>query len=368
VRVTANENANATYTFTANATLTVSDLQILSGSNNQSAAINTPFANPLVVEVRNQGVARSGVTVNFAVTSGSVVLSSNSAVTDNAGRASVTATAGPVPGPAVVTASVGNLSAPFNLTVRLGGPELTLDNFFNAASFARGANALSPCGVALVMAAGLAQGIQGTVVPNSVVGPLPLTLAGVSIQVGNSFSPIYNVSNMNGSESATFQVPCDAPVGNAQVIVRAGGASSTISVPVNAVSPGVFQFLDSDGLRRAVILKPDGTFATAANPARQGEIVRAYVTGIGPGQPAVSTNSPGIPGLQTQAQNPVIVGVNNAGVRVVSATLAENLIGIYEVAFEIPSGTAPGLNAPLGFAVDLNGQLVFANGSAIPIQ
>jgi uncharacterized protein (TIGR03437 family) len=186
--------------------------------------------------------------------------------------------------------------------------------------------------------------------------------------VGNSLAPIYNVSNISGTEAATFQVPCDAAVGNNQVTVRVGSSSVNATVPVNAVSPGVFQFQDTDGQRRAVILRPDGTFASAANPARRGEIVRMYVTGIGSGVPAVGTNSPGIPGVQTQAQNPVIVGVNNAGVRVVSATLAENLIGIWEVAFEIPNDTAGGSSAPLGFAVDLNGQLMFANGSAIPVQ
>jgi uncharacterized protein (TIGR03437 family) len=340
------------------------DLQILSG-NNQAAPVNTAFANPLMVQLSSQ---QSGVTVNFAVTSGSVVLSSATALTDSSGRASVSATAGPTAGPAVVTASIGNISRSFNLTVGQAGPQLTSNSFFNAASFARGDAALSPCGVAMVVAPGLAPGIQGAVLPPNLVGPLPTLLAGVSVQFGNSLAPIYNVSNMNGMETATFQVPCDAAVGNNQITVRAGSSSANTTVPVNAISPGVFQFQDTDGQRRAVILRPDGSFASVGNPARRGEIVRMYVTGIGPGQPAVGTNSPGIPGVQTQAQNPVIVGVNNAGVRVVSATLAENLIGVYEVAFEIPSDTAAGSNAPLGFAVDLSGQLMFGNGSAIAVQ
>jgi uncharacterized protein (TIGR03437 family) len=232
----------------------------------------------------------------------------------------------------------------------------------------RGDNALAPCAVAQIVAPGLAPGIQGVVTPSNLIGPLPLLLAGVTIQMGPSFAPIYNVSNIAGTETVTFQVPCDIPAGNTQVTVRVGGGSQTVTVPVQAVSPGVFEFQDTDGRRRAIIVRPDGSFATLNNPARRGEIVRLYATGIGQGRPNVGSNQPGIPGVETVAVNPIVVGVNNAGVRVVSATLAHNLIGVYEVAFEIPSDTPAGSNVPLGFAVDMNGTLVFGNGSTIPIQ
>ena len=45
--------------------------------------------------------------------------------------------------------------------------------------------------------------------------------------------------------------------------------------------PGVYQQIDSDGVARAVVLRPDGSFATPSNPARRGETVVAYVTRTG---------------------------------------------------------------------------------------
>ena len=64
----------------------------------------------------------------------------------------------------------------------------------------------------------------------------------------------------------------------------------------------------------------------------------------------------------------VVVGVNNAGVRVVAAKAAYGLVGVYEVQFEVPSGTATGNDAPFAIAVYQGTSLLFGNASAIPIQ
>ena len=43
-----------------------------------------------------------------------------------------------------------------------------------------------------------------------------------------------------------------------------------------------------------------------------------------------------VPGIDAIVMGQVIVGVNNAGARLMSARSAPNLIGVYEVAFQIP--------------------------------
>jgi uncharacterized protein (TIGR03437 family) len=64
----------------------------------------------------------------------------------------------------------------------------------------------------------------------------------------------------------------------------------------------------------------------------------------------------------------VIVGVNNAGVRVISATYVPGSIGVYQVTFEVPSDTATGTRLNLALALaDSTGNLIFAPGSFIPI-
>lgn len=350
--------------FTATTNISVTALQKVAGDG-QDAAINTAFAQPLVVQVNTSaGQPASGITVQWAVTSGSVTLASATSATNAQGQASNTVQAGPTTGPAVVTASVGGFSVAFNLTVRLAGPaNLT---FVNGAGFQQ--NFIAPCGVATIRGTGLAPGIQGTVVPG-LFGPLPLQLANVTVQFGNSFAPIYNVANSGGQESVTVQVPCEVQPGAVPVTIRVGGGNATVSAQVQAVAPGIFETTMSDGRRRAVLVKPDGTFVSLENPARRGETIRMYVTGLGPVTPAVATNSPGIPDTDSVVANlgNIIVGVANNGVRVVSAKYARDLIGVYEVAFVVPND-APTGSQNLAIAVVQAGAPVFGNGSAIPIQ
>ena len=69
------------------------------GGDNQSGATGVTLPNPLVVEIRDSaGNRQSGVTVNFAVTSGGGSVSPTSAVTNASGRASTTLTLGASPG------------------------------------------------------------------------------------------------------------------------------------------------------------------------------------------------------------------------------------------------------------------------------
>ena len=357
-------NQVVSVTFSATVNLVITTFQKLSGDG-QDAAQGTAFAQPLVVQVNNAGVPVSGATVNFAVASGSATLSAASAVTNTQGQASVSVTAGQTIGPVAVTASIGSFTQTFNLTVRPPGPSnLT---FLNGAGFQQ--NFIAPCGTAQITGSGLAPGIQGAVVP-TYFGPMPLVVANVSVQFGNSFAPIYSVANISGQQSVTVQVPCEVTPGTVPVTVKVGGGSGQFTVQVLPVAPGIFETAMSDNQRRAVLVKPDGTFVSLENPARKGEIIRMYVTGLGNTvTPAVATNSPGIPDTESNVTDlgSIIVGVNNAGVRVVLAKYARDLIGVYEVAFEVPADVPAG-NLPLAIAVNFAGTFVFGNPSSIPVQ
>jgi uncharacterized protein (TIGR03437 family) len=159
------------------------------------------------------------------------------------------------------------------------------------------------------------------------------------------------------------------------VTVNVSGGSAAVNVTVLPASPGIFETVMSDGVRRAVLLRQDGSFVSLANPARR-EIIRMYVTGMGPTVPAVGTNQFPSPVTDANVSGQVIVGIDNAGVRVVSARAAPNLIGVFEIAFEVPSNAPTGNNVVLSVAVnvsgdaDVNGRQVtrFSNGSTIPIQ
>jgi uncharacterized protein (TIGR03437 family) len=363
---------NVSATFTENVNLAVSAFQAVSG-NNQSAAVSTAFSQPLVVQVLNNGAPVVGAAVNFAVTSGSATLSAASANTDSQGRAQVTVQAGPTAGNVTITASLASFTQTFVLTVNPPGPSLTSDSFKNAASGLSGA--ISPCSLANIVAQGLAPGLQG-VIAAPLVGPLPLLVNNTTVAFSqppaiptNIFAPIWTVSNIGGQESMTIEVPCELSPGTATVTVNGPGGSKSINVQIQSAAPGIFETVGSDRRLRGVVIRPDGSFATRENPVRRGETAHMLVTGIGPVIPSIGTNQVGLPESDSVG-NPdnLIVGIDNSGIQVIRATNARNLVGVYEVSFVVPADARTGDSIPLAFAVVVNGNLVFGNGSLIAIQ
>ena len=360
-------------TFTVNVVPPVSQFTIVSG-NNQTVMTGAAFA-PLVVQVSEtvNGTAQpaANVTVDFAVTSGTATLGAASVTTNAQGQATETVTASSTSGPVVITATVpGTTLAP--LTFDLIASSLSITSITNAAGFQPGF--ISPCSLATIFGAGLATGIQGVV--SSFIEPM-MQMAGVSATFAGAQAPILAVVNENGQQSVNLQVPCDVTPGATPLVVTVNGASVTLNVNVMPFSPGVFQAPDpSDGKLRAVALRPDGSYVSVANPARQCEVIRAFATGMGQTTPPMNTDElygplvNGEPEDQNVADN-VIVGINNAGAVVVAAKHAQGMVGVYEVDFQVPAGTTTGNNAPFAVVVWVNTpqgiSSLFSEGSAIPI-
>jgi hypothetical protein len=96
-------------------------LTVVSG-NLQTAATLAQFANPLRVQVLQQGQPMMGASVFFTITSGvSATLSQSLVVTDSMGIASVDLTAGSTAGSLTVRAQSNGLSADFFETVQSPG-------------------------------------------------------------------------------------------------------------------------------------------------------------------------------------------------------------------------------------------------------
>lgn len=375
VTVALANNSQVQAVFTVNVNIIITGISALSGTPQQASELEA-FPDPLIVQVSNDSQPVAGVTVNFAVTSGSATLSSPSAVTDAEGHAQVTATAGETPGPVTVTATAVSsnqtYTTQFTLTVIPPGPIITSIN--NAAGFQDGF--ISPCSLATIFGSGLANGIQGVV--GAFISP-PTTMNNVSVTFGGVLAPILQMANVNGQEQLSVQVPCETQLGNVSMVVTANGAPSTpMDVTVVPVSPGIFETVMSDGKERAVLVRPDGSFVSLENPARRGETIRMFVTGLGQTTPALFTNefdplvmdSDGNLVAQLLAVNAkVVVGVNNGGVLVLSARYAAGMIGVYEVDFVVPEDTNTGNDAPFAIVlVSPDAPPVYGNGSLIPIQ
>ena len=336
VALTSNPNISATFGITANLPLT--GLQIVSG-NNQTALINSPFGAPLVVQVVSANGVASGVPVNYTI-SGPAFLSTSSVTTDNVGRASLNVVAGSIPGAVTVTATAsGGFSQTFSLTVIPQGPTLSSNSFYNGADFQLGS--ISPCGIATIIAPGVAAGVQGTAAYSG-IGALPYLLGGDSVTFGGAQAPIYNVANINGQQQVTVQVPCSVTPGSVAVVVNVGGGSGSANAIVQPASPGLFmtQFLNTT---IPVLERPDGSFVSQANPAHRGETLIAYVTGLGNTAPSVATNSLPAPGSNPAIQGTIVVGMNGGGVPgAVLSAVSTDIVGVQTVSFIVPS------NAPSG--------------------
>jgi uncharacterized protein (TIGR03437 family) len=364
---------SVTFSVTAVPIVTLTGLQIVSG-NYQTALVNATFGLPLVVQVNaSNGQPAANVGVQFSVT-GPASLSWSTVNTDSNGRAQVSVQAGATAGSVTVTATAGSFTQTFSLTVMPPGPTLTASSFYNGADFRAGS--ISPCSIATIIAPGLAPGIQGVVTPGSLFGPLPYLLASDAVSFNGIGAPIFNVASVSGQQQITVQVPCEvAPASSVPVMVTVNGASATVNVPVLVASPGIFQTTMSDGVSRAVIVRPDGSFVSLANPARRGEIVRAYATGLGVTSPSVGTNAIAIPGSDAMVQGIVIVGITNTagqgeGVRVTGARVAPDLIGVFEVPFQMPFDAVTGNNVSFSIGVyPVGGSApIYSVTAKIPIQ
>jgi uncharacterized protein (TIGR03437 family) len=348
--VAGSTTAPATFTLTAAQPVIVTSLAYQSGSN-QSAVVNSAFPLPLVVKVSVSSGSVQGIPVQFAVTQGAVTISATTANTDANGLAQVTATAGSVTGSANVVASipsfVGAGSVTFILTVAPSAPTLNAGSFVNGADYQ--GNSLSPCSLgALVTAAGTL-GIS-PISPAFPFRPAPSTA--LTIMIGTIPAPVLNITNnLNGQQLVEFQVPCNVAVSaSVPASVSIGGGVSTVNLNIQVASPGVFQDLGSDGVLRAVLIRPDGSFASITNPARQGENVTAVVTGLGPTNPPETTLNVASPTIQPVPTGIVVVGVAGGGTTINSVQSSTDLTGVFLVNFLVPTGQT-GNNVPFSVGV-----------------
>ena len=350
-----------TFSVTAVPNITITGISVVSG-NNQAAIVSTAFAAPLVVRVTASTGTPSGIPVQFSVSpAGAATLSATTVNTDSTGTAQVSVTAGATAGAVTVTASASGQSASFNLTVSPPGPVLTTAGFINAADMQRGA--IAPCSLGTILATGVAPGVQNTLFGSTTIGPLPTTLGGTQVIVNGIASPIVSIGmNSAGQQQVTFQVPCETTPGSSvPVTVNVGAGSASINVPVQTAAPGIFTTILSDNNIHAVIVRPDGSFVTLQNPARRGEAVTAFVTGLGPSIPSVPTGSLPAPGVIASPQYQVVVGMAGGGVPLIGAQLSPDRVGYWMVTFQIPAGVTTGNS--VSFSVS-----VIPTGASAPIS
>jgi uncharacterized protein (TIGR03437 family) len=207
-------------------------------------------------------------------------------------------------------------------------PALTaprIDAMVNAAGFENGP-----------LAPGMAVTLFGSnLAPNATAAPaglpLPASLEGTTVTLNGAAAPVRAVA----PGEVTFVVPYDVAGPLVDVVLRSRTGEAAVQTPIAAVSPGIF-LAGADGS----IYHGDGRRVWDFSPARSGEELVLYASGLGAVTPTVLAGlpAPSSPAARTDLAPRIRIGGQLAEVRF--AGLTPNLIGIYQVNFVVPAGLA----------------------------
>ena len=196
----------------------------------------------------------------------------------------------------------------------------------NAASFA--ANAISTGSLVSLFGSNLA---PVTWSAGSV--PLPLSLVDTSVTINGIDAPLLYVS----TNQINVQVPYEVAAGNATVVVRSGGLSSTpFSIAVLPAAPGLF----ADGQGQAAAINDGGSANSGGAPASPGSVISVYLTGIGPVSTSIEDGTAPAAGQTITATSSVTATIGGVPAEVQFAGLAPLYPGTAQVNIKVPAGAS----------------------------
>ena len=174
-------------------------------------------------------------------------------------------------------------------------------------------------------------------------GVLPTKLDGVSVMIGNN--PAYVSYISPGQINVVAPVTSSGPV--TVMVTNSSGTSAAFTVMSGQYNPAFFSWPGSQAVATHLdfseAVKP-GTFSGInTTPAKPGETIILWCTGLGPTTPAAPTGSL-VPSGQTTYGTSTLpsVTLNNAPVTVVGAALTPGAVGLYQVDVQIPSSISDG--------------------------
>jgi uncharacterized protein (TIGR03437 family) len=212
------------------------------------------------------------------------------------------------------------------------GVYINPQGILNGASFSPSGGPIAPGEFITIFGTGLATA-QTTATP-----PYPVSLGGVMVTVNGVNAPIYLVS----ATQLNVLVPYSVTGSTATIVVTNNGTTSnSVTVPLSTTAPGVFT-LNSAGVGPGAILHSNNTVVNTASPAKPGETVMVYLTGLGAVHPSVMDGTAGLSDPLSNVTETVTATIANLTAKVTYAGLAPGLPGLYQVNVVVPNGIAAG--------------------------
>jgi uncharacterized protein (TIGR03437 family) len=217
-----------------------------------------------------------------------------------------------------------------------GIPSFGANSTVNAASLAQGA--IAPGTIISISGANFA------VSPLSASSlPLPTILGNTSVTFNGVAAPLFSVSASQIYAQAPFNLP-DGVAASIQVS-QGNALSAAQTVNVAAASPGIF-IVDQASSAAAVLHAADYSLVTSSSPARPGEYLLIYCTGLGAVETSVASGAmaPSVPPDLTV--NAPTVNIARLSATVTYAGLAPDFVGLYQINVQAPANLPTG-NQPV---------------------
>ncbi|MBI2686363.1 MAG: hypothetical protein HYX27_08610 [Acidobacteria bacterium] len=362
---------------TVNATMRVTSEPIAS-LNTTSISLRAAAGAPVqIFNVAGTNRGRGTLTLSapaVAMTSGSGWLAADLVAGTNIVQ--VKAAAGNLsPGPYAGTVTINSngvngaqvIPVSFEVVAK-GNPLVTAGGVVNNATFAGG----DPLARGTIAAVFGEQFLFGDPIAATAL-PLNTTMGGVRVLVNNAPAPIYFVSY----GQINFEVPIEATIGTATVVVEANGQRSNgVTVPIANRAPRMLRLGVGD---YGIFVNTDQTFpvprntvlGTRGRPARPGETLVMYAIGLGPTIPSV-VNGAASPSSPLAQVTPIpVLQFGKTSISLSDATtplfagLTPGFVGLYQINVTLPATIEKGPNVP----VFLNmGDNVFSNTVELAIE
>jgi uncharacterized protein (TIGR03437 family) len=161
-------------------------------------------------------------------------------------------------------------------------------------------------------------------------GSLPTTLGGVQVLVNGTAAPIYSVAHTSSYDQINAVIPLSTTSTIASIQVTNGsGGSNTVTNYVGETQPGVFN--SWPGFQGPLAVQhADYSFVTSSNPARIGETLLVYLTGLG----TLTTTG--------NTTNSIVAYIDGIQATVAFAGSQSTVGGGYQMNVVVPSGVSTG--------------------------
>ncbi len=222
-----------------------------------------------------------------------------------------------------------------------------LPNQPNVTSAVNGASyqgTISPGSWVTIGGANLANSTRGLGSDDIIKGSLPTQLDGVGVTIDGKPAFVEYVSPTQLNVLAPLTISSGAGL---QVQVTNNGlVSNPGTVSAQSAAPALFEWNNKYSVATRTdfsLVGPPNLFQGATTvPARPGDVVILWATGLGATTPAVANGQLTPTGAAFSVSRPPSVMIGGVSAQVIGAALATGFAGLYQIAVQIPNGLADG--------------------------